>query len=164
MRTDQRQVQAIIDTYFSSSSVSIESHPQLEVELTETDTPSGIVEHLERDGLVDTLIKEKLERRESLRPAISRLGNTLGNMIRDIVDGITSGESNDLDIAKKYGITPPTFSRFAGSNWRSGNVKDIPDLWKNLASLLSTHDAFREAAQDSGIWPVIESITGGAKS
>ena len=47
--------------------------------------------------MVDTLIKEKLERRESLRPAISRLGNTLGDMIRDIVDAIISGECKDLD-------------------------------------------------------------------
>lgn len=165
LRTNRREVQALIDSQFSSSStVSIEGNPQLAVELTSTDAPAGIVEHLGRDGLIETLVSEKQDRIDSLRPAVRRLGNALGEMIRDIIDGITSGETNDLEIAKKYGITPSTFSRFAGSNWRSGNVKQVPDLWKNLASLLSTHVAFREAAQHSGVWPTIESITGGKNS
>jgi hypothetical protein len=100
--------------------------------------------------------QEKAENIHKQRRSIQGLGVTnLKKLILYIFKNIGCSEYKDHLVAKRFGLTPPTFSRFAGSRW-SDTGEIIPDLWKNTAQVLSLHPAFREIAVKTRVWKRVQ--------
>ena len=76
-------------------------------------------------------------------------------MIHHIFENIISDEYQDNTVAKTFGLSKATFSRFAGSRWNSSE-SNIPDLWLNMAQVLSVHPVFKETAREAGVWEQVE--------
>ena len=79
-----------------------------------------------------------------------------------ILDNYLNARKTDEDIAEEFGISKSTFSRFAGKDWRKNtglnNVIVIPDLWKNMASVIMQNPVFAETAISLGIKDFINKI------
>ena len=76
-------------------------------------------------------------------------------MIRTIFTRLANEKYVEKDIARSFGLSPATFSRFAGSHWKNhcDNINMVvPDLWNNTAHTLAGHLDFVKAAQKAGIW------------
>ena len=65
-------------------------------------------------------------------------------------------------LAKDFGLSKSTFSRFAGSRWLNSK-KAIPDLWLNTAHVLSTYPVFQEVAKETGVWEQVEATIENSK-
>jgi hypothetical protein len=63
---------------------------------------------------------------------------------------LSEGSYEEETLAEMFGLNRATFSRFAGSQWRSSG-KTVPDLWRNLAETLARHSAFVETARQAGV-------------
>lgn len=108
-------------------------------------------------GMAIVVAEEKAANIRLLRPAIRALGPVkLQRLIEHVFEDLAAGAYSESSLAKRFGLSNATFSRFAGSNWRRGRA--IPDLWRNLAHLLSRHPTFREAAKAAGVWPEVERV------
>jgi hypothetical protein len=102
---------------------------------------------------------EKAENIDQLRRSIRNLGKKkLKRMIKQIFEDINSQEYEDGKIAKKFGLSNATFSRFAGSRWPVSK-STIPDLWVNTAKVLSKHEIFKEVAMKTGYFDMTKTIS-----
>ena len=112
-----------------------------------------------------TLTRDKrLKLCSSLEICVSQLsksppcrGNNrkLKRLVLRIFEELCHGEYNDGKVAKDFGLSKATFSRFAGSRWtKSGSV--TPDLWVNTAQVLSAHKDFKKVAVESGVLGKVE--------
>jgi len=104
---------------------------------------------------------EKVNHIDELRPAIKSLGKTtLEQLILRIFGDLADETFEDGAIAKDFGLSKATFSRFAGSHWRgrlTGEEEDaIPDLWRNTAKVVATDPIFLEAAQEARVSSVVQ--------
>lgn len=89
------------------------------------------------------------------RRSIRKLGkDKLKQLVLRVFEDIETGEYQDQLVAKKFGLSKSTFSRFAGSKWHDSNR--IPDLWMNTAQVLASKPEFKEAAIEAGIWSNVE--------
>ena len=103
-------------------------------------------------GLSETVAQEKAATLEHQRRSIRELGSDrLAEMIRAIFEALADGQYRPADIARQFGLTRPTLSRFAGSTWMRSRDGRIPDLWANTAHVLSQHKPFREAVEAMGL-------------
>jgi hypothetical protein len=108
--------------------------------------------------LAKTVADEKAANIGNLRRSIQTLGKEkLKKLILCIFENISCKENNDFDLAKNFGISKASFSRFAGSQWFETDSK-IPDLWLNTAHVLSTHSIFKAAAIETGVWNRVEAV------
>jgi len=126
------------------------------VELTEsihdTDYPYVLSEGLEND-IAEIVSREKADRIYEQRAAVSSLGEEkLKSLIKMVFKAILEGDESDGSIAKRFDLSKATFSRFCGRSWST----NIPDLWKNLASIIASHPAFREYAKTTRYWEKIQ--------
>jgi len=106
--------------------------------------------------LADSVAQEKVEKIDSLRPAIKRLGGErLERLILQIFLAVAEGEYQASRIAEQYGISKATLSRFAGSTWfekiEDNESVTVPDLWTNTAQILAGNPDFMEIVLTSGI-------------
>jgi len=65
-------------------------------------------------------------------------------------------------LAKKFGLSSATFSRFASIRWSEGEnlrFSNVPDLWSNTAGVLAANPDFVEAAGRAGVLAKIRQIT-----
>jgi hypothetical protein len=100
--------------------------------------------------------EEKADNINLQRRAIRSLGKrNLKQMVLHIFEKIVTDDYHDIAIAKTYGLSKSTFSRFAGSRW-DASKPNIPDLWLNTAQVLSVHPDFKEAAVEAGVWTQVE--------
>lgn len=116
---------------------------------------------LEREATVHGLAKivadEKAQNISRQRPAIRAIGRRpLKKMILRIFDDLSRDQYEEGKLARAFGLSKATFSRFAGSQWGSGDSGRIPDLWANTAQTLAAHRPFVEAAQEAGIWQRVQ--------
>jgi hypothetical protein len=116
------------------------------------------------DELMLTVAEEKTQNIDQMRPAIRDLGkNSLYQMIITIFDALYREKFEDNRIAKEFGLSKATFSRFAGSKWFTkleGGAAHIPDLWMNTAKILATSPDFIELATAAGILPKLKKAMG----
>jgi len=95
-------------------------------------------------SLAQAVAKEKATNINLLRRSIRALGEKkLRQLILRIFEDINQGEYKDGKVAKDFGLSKATFSRFAGSKWHNSG-EAIPDLWHNTAKVLSSHKLFNE--------------------
>lgn len=103
--------------------------------------------------------EEKAENIEKQRRSIKNLGpERLKGLVLKIFEYISCDEAKDSFLAKEYGLSKATFSRFAGSRWKGDEASKIPDLWLNTAHVLSNHPAFKEIYRNTDIWQQVTSI------
>jgi hypothetical protein len=102
---------------------------------------------------------EKAENIDQLRRSIRNLGKTkLKRMIKRIFNDVNNQKYEDGKVAKDFGLSKATFSRFAGSRWTK-TESPIPDLWLNTAKVLSQHKIFKEVAMQTGYLKMVENIS-----
>lgn len=108
--------------------------------------------------------KEKSADIENQRRSIRKLGKKkLQSLILRIFADLEADTFQDQQVAKDFGISKATFSRFAGSKWYTSRTKSIPDLWLNTAQVLAAHDEFKEAAAEAGVFANVEKLLKNAK-
>ncbi len=71
---------------------------------------------------------------------------------------MSEGDYRDCVLARGFGLSKATFSRFAGSRWQIHSDGPIPDLWANTAEVLAHHTPFIQAAKDAGVWPRVTKV------
>ncbi|MBK7090666.1 MAG: hypothetical protein IPH59_02920 [bacterium] len=130
------------------------------------DQLAAVVDHSRSTEDVPSLLArvvamEKANHIDKLRPAIRSLGKkTLEQLILRIFGDLADETFEDSAIAKDFGLSKSTFSRFAGSQWRqkqTGEEGDaIPDLWRNTAKAIVSDTVFLEAAQEANVSSVID--------
>jgi hypothetical protein len=102
--------------------------------------------------LAQIVAEQKALNIQKQRPSIRALGETqLRKMILQIFEDIRYDDYKDRKVAKNFGLTKATFSRFAGSRWRQTD-SSIPDLWRNTAQMLKEHPIFRQVVKEMGLW------------
>jgi hypothetical protein len=107
-------------------------------------------------SLGEVVAKEKADNIAYQRRAIKALGEKkLKQMIQHIFEKIAEDNYHDIAVAKTFGLSKATFSRFAGSRWNTSKT-NIPDLWLNTAQVLSVHPDFKKAAVKAGVWKQVE--------
>lgn len=114
--------------------------------------------HISIAGLARAVADEKAANVEAQRAAIRALGSDkLRGLVLEVFDQLTSGTYSGQAIAKRYGLSPPTFSRFAGftaTSWEEAGDNGphrIPDLWANTAYVLSMDPVFMEVVEEMGL-------------
>ncbi|MFC1895240.1 hypothetical protein ACFL0Q_01050 [Thermodesulfobacteriota bacterium] len=116
----------------------------------EEPSPIDVVEGIKfTKDLADSVAKRKVRDIDKQRPVIRKLGkDNLECLINDLFKQMAEGEFEPGRIARKYGISKSTFSRFAGSKWSEINQNtepaSIPDLWRNTAKVLAGNPIFME--------------------
>ncbi|KPL24976.1 MAG: hypothetical protein AMJ75_02245 [Phycisphaerae bacterium SM1_79] len=115
-------------------------------------------------GIAEAVAGEKAENIRQQRPAIRLLGrDKLRQLIRTIFTGLANGDYVEKDIARSFGLSAATFSRFAGAHWKEYRddvaISAPPDLWKNTAEVLSCHPDFVIAAQKAGVWKQVSCMS-----
>jgi len=136
--------------------------------------PSGTrawsVEHeVSVKGLAQTLADEKADKLDTLRPSIRALGRKkLKGLILAVVEGLSRGSYHEGELARQFGMTASSFSRFCGSKWAerkaASTVHTVPTLWANLTGLLARHERFVLAAQDAGVWESVQTVIAAVKA
>jgi hypothetical protein len=110
-------------------------------------------------SLGQVVADEKAENIDQLRRSIRNLGKKkLKRMIKRIFKDLSREEYEDGKVAKDFGISKATFSRFAGSRWTKAE-SPIPDLWLNTAKVLSQDKIFKEVAMQTGYLKMAETIS-----
>ncbi|MFC1762903.1 hypothetical protein ACFL6U_12600 [Planctomycetota bacterium] len=156
--SERYRVQAIVDRVLGRSRIiSLETLDDNSEFIAVLDnTLEGLIEkQITAHGLAQTVATEKTENIEYQRPAIRNLGkDKLKQLILAIFENITCSDYSAKNLATAFHISDSTFSRFAGSQWKSsqGHVtRTPPDLWRNAAEVLSHHPGFIEAAKSKGL-------------
>lgn len=157
---ERKRVQAIIDQHFASPQTLSLHQPDgrpVEVPDTRPAVSFGDSYGISVQGLSLAVADEKAEHIGEQRSAIRALGaETLRALIQRVFTSLTASLYNESEIAREYGLSKATFSRFAGSRWPRSRRGAIPDLWRNAARLLATHGPYQQALADLGLWPVTE--------
>lgn len=137
--TAREVVQGLIDETFSGTR--LDATEGMHIADTRVTMPWDTIDAFNLHDFANTVALEKVDTLSEQRRAIQQLGGTsVLALILDVFDAVESEEVSDADIAKKYNLSPATFSRFAGRKWTQ-----IPDLWKNAAGVLSHTPEFKEA-------------------
>ena len=111
-------------------------------------------------SLANAVAEEKAVNIKKQRPSVKALGeDELKRLILRIFNDIESGEYKDGKVAKEFGFSKATFSRFAGSRWHQTG-SSVPDLWLNTAQVLSNHNTFKETAKDTSVWKQVKATLG----
>ena len=125
------------------------------------------VEESERTYLASklyvTVANEKAASLQQQRPAIRKLGKQkLRRLVLRILHDYIDDGQKDIRIVREFNLSKATFSRFAGRDWRrskaGGEAGAIPDLWYNMANVISQDPRFLEAATSLGLASSIDSI------
>lgn len=114
-------------------------------------------------NLAEAVAREKVQNIEKQRPAIRKLGpKSLAELVRQVFLDLDAEDYEQKKVAAKFGLSPATLSRFAGTDWRQKDTKDqqIPDLWRNTAQVVSQIPVFREVAEEAGMLHWIEEVRG----
>ena len=106
--------------------------------------------------LVTFIAREKATSAREQRPAIRRLGpERIEDLVVAILNNLLSHDRKDKEIARQFGLSKTAFSHFAGSQWRQGRRDEsgeVPDLWRNMAELLSNVNELAETARRAGVF------------
>jgi hypothetical protein len=157
---EQMRVQAIIDARVGQSQIG--AFGQEHLWMRPAPIPGTDVFSVSADGLADAVAKEKTASLQDQRPAIRALGPVkLQTMIHQIFDDLADQRYCLADVAKQYGLSKATLSRFAGTRWDHGGghmINAMPDLWLNTARVIGSDPDFVDAAKRAGIWQQIKQL------
>jgi len=150
----KQRIQEYIDKQFNTQTQESQLTFEKEALVVISDTPPGV-------DLGAALATEKIGHIQGLQPAIRALGaEQLRSLILDIFNNLESDEYNQAALARQYGLSTASLSRFAGCHWENNkqrkNNNSIPCLWRNLAGLVARDTRLVEAAQLCGVWPEIQ--------
>ena len=115
-------------------------------------------------GLAGAVAEEKAENIGDQRPVIRGLGaSRLRKLIRTIFESLTEDRYHAERIAAEFALSKASFSRFAGCRWHRGShdstgATRIPDLWRNTAHVLASHEDFVAVARDAGVWDRVRQV------
>jgi len=114
--------------------------------------------------LYQKVADEKADNIHDLRPAIRNLGKKrVRKLVLKILYSYIENYYKDIEISKEFGLSKATFSRFAGSDWNKDNTENkslkVPDLWKNMASVIVADPYFCQAANEVGVIDIIKRIS-----
>jgi hypothetical protein len=159
---EKERIQAIIDATFRAPeflSFDEITHTSSNERTTRPAIDLLIEYEVAKEGLAEFVVREKTMRINEQRDSIRTLGKKgLTKLINRIFDELPSGHCEDRQVAAAFGLTKPTYSRFAGSRWKPEDDRDVPDLWLNVAQIISCCPTFRELAKAAGLWKRIELI------
>ena len=109
--------------------------------------------------IIRRIVQRKDIEFDELRPGIQNLGrDRMKELVAQILEGIAEGTFEQNKTANKFGVSKPTMSRFAGSNWDI-DKNNVPDLWRNAMRVILTQPEFLEAAAETGLYEVIKKLT-----
>jgi len=160
----QSRVQSEIDShFFRDRFVSIDDLPEQPDATPSIDIHDPLAATAVPSMLAQVVAREKINQLDELRPAIRELGKkTVEQLVLRVFSDMTDGIFEDGAIAKDFGLSKATFSRFAGSQWQDKPEDQesaaIPDLWKNTAKVISAQPLFLEAAQEAGVSSAIARV------
>ena len=156
---ERKRIQAIIDRklitegFVSLDEKVCKSNDQEHEFWSDSDEDFGI-------SIANAVAEEKAVNIKKQRPVVRALGeDELKRLILRIFKDIEIGEYKDGKVAKEFGFSKATFSRFAGSRWHQAR-SSVPDLWLNTAQVLSNHSTFKETAKDTGVWKQVKATLG----
>jgi len=152
---EQQRVQGIINQNFPKGGfVAIEERGWI-ADKQDHVTPSREGES-QKFFLAETVAEEKGRNIEEQRLAIKALGEKkLKQLVLRIFNDLKNERYKDMEVARDFGLTKATFSRFAGSKWLRGKT-GIPDLWQNTAEVLSANPDLKEIAIRTGVWKKVK--------
>jgi len=125
--------------------------------------PETWAEEVSSTGLADVVAEEKAENIDEQRPSLRGLGEgRLKELIRTVFASLAEDRYHAERIAADFGLSKATFSRFAGCNWRQDGdnaaTNHTPDLWRNTAHILASHEDFVALARDAGVWDRVRQV------
>jgi len=108
-------------------------------------------------ALSQAVAEEKAANIEQQRRAIQKLGESrVKNLVLEIFEGLDDRTTLDRDLAKEFGLSKATFSRFAGSRWHKSETGAIPDLWRNTSHVLAMNPDFKATVIAAGAWKQVQ--------
>ena len=159
---EQRRVQAIIDERLGTACRVPGNPDHYDAHTLRAGTsPSttSVEQECRVNGLARFVAEEKAETIDAQRPAIRALGRSrLKQLILCVFEELCEGVYQEKKLAQAFGLSGATFSRFAGSRWRSHASGRIPDLWANTAHTLAGHQQFVETAVEAGVWNEVQNV------
>ena len=110
-------------------------------------------------ALPQMIAEEKTTNIKRQRRAIQKLGEPkLKALILKIFESLDIGNTPDRELAREFGLSKATFSRFAGSHWNKSDGNTIPDLWQNTAQVLAMNPDFKDVVIAAGIWKEVRAM------
>ena len=163
---EKERIQKIInDNYGNMGDISIEEYGDRSLLLSTNENQENIITNNYIKGkFFNVIADEKANSVSDLRPSIASLGSKkVKELVMMILNSFADSEINDTAIFKKFGISKATYSRFAGSDWKKNNVdgieiKEVPDLWKNIAKVVNSDPHFFELVVSLGVNKTVENI------
>ena len=134
----------------------------------EKSTAEGLTQHirsweedLDKLGLAEAVVQEKVANIHKLRPCVRALGRRLVTFLRAIFLALEEGRYRPARIGAAYCVTKPSMSRFMGARrkWRKTGVPD--DLVKNVAYVIAHEPHFIEVAKAAGVWDIVRDVAEG---
>ena len=126
--------------------------------------PMTLAEEISSTGLADIVAEEKAENIDDQRPAIRGLGKLrLKELIHTVFASLSNDRYHAERIAAEFDLSKASFSRFSGCRWHRGShdstgATRIPDLWRNTAHVLASHEDFVAVARDAGVWDRVRQV------
>jgi len=163
-RPDEKQrIQQIIDSELGFGEVShmgnfkytLSADCRLEeIQPANTDDETGV------SDMAKAVVDEKAKNIHLMRPSVRILGRTkLRKLITRIFEQITEGCYEEKTLAQRFGLSQSSLTRFAGRRWQISTNSRPPDLWSNLAQLLSKNGTvFSSMAKACGIWKDVQEV------
>ena len=108
-------------------------------------------------ALPQAVAEEKAANIKRQRRAIQKLGMLkLKRLILKIFESLDDSSTLDRELAKEFGLSKATFSRFAGSRWHNSETGAIPDLWRNTSHVLAMNPDFKATVIAAGAWKQVQ--------
>ena len=165
---ERDRVQGIVDRLLARRRVlSLDRLSQSELRSAAQGDRLGSGDDIFARGLAAVVADEKAENLADQRPSIRALGGPAVKRLVETVFESLAGDGYRADrIAGTFGLSKPSFSRFAGCRWTrdsgASGKEDIPDLWKNTAHVVASHEDFAAVAQRAGVWDQVRRALGAA--
>ncbi len=163
---EKQRIQKEINNWFGhSAEMSLDEENGLRNTLHSNYDPMKLIEEeYLGDKFFEKIAKEKSTNCHLLRSTIRNLGEVkIYQLVHKILSSFEYDEFNDTEIANEFGLSKATYSRFAGRDWKKGGIYEVPDLWRNIAHVVTHDPIFLEVAIDLGVRDVIYNVLDATK-
>lgn len=152
---DRSRIQALIDEHFGVLRL-----VSLDADDHESHIPGGptlgaprIEGGISGKNTRERIAAEKVQTIDQQMPAIRALGpERLNALVLAVLENLVSRQETDKEIAKRWGLSFATFSRFAGRGGRGKKKREhLPALFMNIAHYMATIPHFVAVAKDEGV-------------
>lgn len=156
-QTDQTRIQDLLDRHFLSARI-LTYEDYLGAQVVHAPVRETSESEMTAGDLAGAVGAQKVRTIDRQRPAIRALGaQQLRELIEQAFTDLSEGQYDDGNLARRFGLSKATFSRFAGSRWKLSGVERlrpgvIPDLWRNTAKVLAMNSMFIQTAKECGVW------------